>query len=278
MTDNETILQEDKTAQLQDLIIKHRIINEEQWHAKIPRDIRLEMILLPDFRHIFNETIKIVNIDNPPPKKLFIAYPPDYTPTGNNSIFDFLHDTQTWIAATVKEFGLALQDIMNYNKPTKNTIYIWGRSNTGKTAITQSFCTMYDLKTGRPNSNPKSKTPFEDCIGKDIIHWEWPHIRKATRNTIIQMLDGSDTIITTKKYTAGISMRQTPIIITSNKGPTDLSHEAGTYGIIESKCYEFKMDRFLTDTIASKHFKTKETPFLLCDWMDFFYTCNNIQE
>ena len=131
----------------------------------------------------------------------------------------YLRAIQGWSRETVNAFALDLVKVINRRAGKKNTIWLKGVSNSGKSQMMQTFCdTFFADLYGTPNNNPRTTFTWNDCLFKRIILWEEPNILPDMMEDVKIILGGQPCRVDAK-YQTGAILIPTPFIVTSN---TDL--------------------------------------------------------
>lgn len=112
-------------------------------------------------------------------------------------------------------------EIMNMKVPKKNCLYLEGRSNAGKSLISNSILgsvcgvALQNIGHGRPDSLRFVFQPLRDsrcCVINECL------ITTDSIETYLPIL-GGEAVMTDVKFASPESVPRTPIIITSNKSP-----------------------------------------------------------
>jgi len=95
--------------------------------------------------------------------------------------------------------------------PKKNTMILYGPSNTGKSCFIRPFTSLY--RFGEiTNSN---SFMYQNCIDKDLILWEEPLIGNSELEKFKLVSEGSPTEVSIK-FRAPEKLERTPLLITTN--------------------------------------------------------------
>ena len=95
--------------------------------------------------------------------------------------------------------------------PKKNTMILYGPSNTGKSCFIRPFMSLY--RFGEiTNSN---SFMYQNCIDKDLILWEEPLIGNSELEKFKLVSEGSPTEVSIK-FRAPEKLERTPLLITTN--------------------------------------------------------------
>jgi hypothetical protein len=109
---------------------------------------------------------------------------------------------------------------MHFNRQLgkHNTICFRGRSNAGKSQLAGSYVDyMVGNHYGKPINNVRSGFPFDGCINKRMILWEEPMITMDNIEDVKLLLEGNSLRADVKYASGGMDIRNTPVIITTNK-------------------------------------------------------------
>lgn len=177
-----------------------------------------EFIMHPQYNSIIGNiysavTNEIVNLPfNPNVKDRSIIKSGDRT----TRIEQYLSEVQGYSRHKVDQFASDLIRIVNRRNGKKNTMWIQGISDSGKSQFMESFCRTYFMdQYGTPNNNPKTTFIWNDCLFKRLILWEEPHITIDNIEDTKIILGGQDCRVDAK-YQTGAVLIGTPFIITSN--------------------------------------------------------------
>nr|QTE03741.1 MAG: nonstructural protein 1 [Phoenicopteridae parvo-like hybrid virus] len=129
----------------------------------------------------------------------------------------------------------------------KNTLYLYGPPNTGKTMFAESICRMVQVY-GNVNHN-NMNFPFNDCHGKAIIWWEECTMHETYVEAAKCIMGGSGVRVD-KKGQDSILVEKTPVIITSNNDITQVTSRNAISGnhqaAIRARCLKFNFNNWLT--------------------------------
>lgn len=124
-----------------------------------------------------------------------------------NAVSDFLH---------------TLYSIVEKLLPKKNTLYVTGPPNSGKTWFFDMVCAYY-LNVGHvANFVRGDHFPLNDCISRRILMWNEPSIMPSAYDTV-KMLTGGDPCPANIKYQGHSVVSRTPLIMTANRCVFDKS-------------------------------------------------------
>lgn len=117
---------------------------------------------------------------------------------------------------TVDEFVYHVHLIMERYYKKRNTLFIHGPPNSGKTWFAD-FLSSYYLNVGQVgNFNRFNMFPLNDCHVRRVLVWNEPNIEPSAFDTV-KMLCGGDPLAANIKYQSGVVIDRTPVIMTSNK-------------------------------------------------------------
>lgn len=115
----------------------------------------------------------------------------------------------------VKNFLQRLYNICEKVIPKKNTMFISGKSNCGKSYFFDMVTGFYVNVGAVANFVRGQNFPLNDAVNKRILYWNEPSIMPSGYETL-KMLSGGDPIPVTVKYASGAVISRTPLIMTSN--------------------------------------------------------------
>lgn len=115
----------------------------------------------------------------------------------------------------VKDFLNRLLDITEKRIPKKNTMFILGRANCGKTWFINMIAAFY-INVGNVKNYVRGQNfPFNDCVNRRLLIWNEPSVMLSAMDTLKQLTEG-DHISVAVKYHGDTVLQRTPIIFTSN--------------------------------------------------------------
>lgn len=166
---------------------------------------------------------------------------------------------------------------MHFNRQLgkRNTICFLGKSNAGKSQLASSYVEyMVGNHYGKPVNNIRSSFPFDGCVNKRMILWEEPMIHEDNIEDVKLLMEGNSLRADVKYASGGIDIRDTPVLITTNK-PL-YSHNPTFKDQLDNRSFQFYFGNVLTD-------KDVNFPLTNDDWAIFFsmylrpsYTLNNV--
>lgn len=116
----------------------------------------------------------------------------------------------------VKDFMLRLYSICERTIPKKNSMFILGRPNSGKTFFIDMVAGFY-LNIGNVKNVVRGQNfPFNDCVNRRLLIWNEPSIMPSGFDSV-KMLAGGDPCPTAVKYQGDATITRTPLIFTSNR-------------------------------------------------------------
>lgn len=115
----------------------------------------------------------------------------------------------------VKEFITKLFNVCERVLPKKNSMFIHGRPNSGKSWFFDMIQAFY-LNVGHIKNLVRGNNfPFNDCINRRILIWNEPNIMPSGFDTV-KMIAGGDPCPVAVKYQGDSTISRTPLIFTSN--------------------------------------------------------------
>ena len=116
----------------------------------------------------------------------------------------------------VKGFIERLFIITEKKLPKKNSMFIVGKPNSGKTWFIDMVAAFH-LNIGNVKNVVRGQNfPFNDCINRRMLIWNEPSIMPSGFDSV-KMLAGGDPCPTSIKYQGDGTITRTPLIFTSNK-------------------------------------------------------------
>ena len=112
------------------------------------------------------------------------------------------------------EFQLKIYAIIKQTHPPKNTLYLQGQSNAGKTYITNSLIPNKD-KIGSHISS--KEFPFMECVNKNLILINELTIKDQAEAELYKNILGGEATFVNIKNKPGELLYRKPVIITSNE-------------------------------------------------------------
>ncbi len=100
----------------------------------------------------------------------------------------------------------------------KNTIYMWGKADAGKTTIIKMFDAFYEKwEIGRCSAqNINSNFWLQDLYEKRLFHADEIVATQVNIDTLKLLLEGSDDLTTDIKYAKKVSIRGRPVMMATN--------------------------------------------------------------
>lgn len=116
----------------------------------------------------------------------------------------------------IKNFIQVVYNICEKVEPKKNSLFILGPPNCGKTWFAEMLAGYY-CNTGEVgNFNKNTSFPLNDCPNRRLLIWNEPNVEKDAMDTV-KMLTAGDPCPANIKYQSGVVIHRTPLIFTSNK-------------------------------------------------------------
>lgn len=145
----------------------------------------------------------------------------------------------------VHEVTETVIEILDRRRPKKNTLLLLGETNSGKTILftepISALCTFVGRLTAAGQS---SEFYYQDCVNQRLITVDEIMLTREMLQIFKVLLGGEDMNANTK-HTRACQMERTPVIMTTNHAPWELS--PGDKITILNRCY---------------HLETKACPFL----------------
>lgn len=157
-------------------------------------------------------------------------------------IINYLLYYQIWSIPQMVLFGTSLIKVLNRQSNKRNTIWLWGPSNTGKTTLITSFIkAFFKESVGRVVKDEKTSFPFNNCMNKQVILWEEPNIIPKNIEDVKCLMGGSEFSVEVK-YQSQVTVKKTPVLLTSNYNPETLLPDIN---IFKSRCFIFKLSHVI---------------------------------
>lgn len=186
-----------------------------------------------------------------------------------NPIFDFLR-FQNFTEKQIYAFGKNMMRVMKGGNK-KNTMYLWGVSNAGKTTLALNFVnTFFEGAIGRPLNQVRSSFRFQDCINKAVILWEEPQILPEETEDC-KLLFGGQQVPANVKYQGSVAVPPTPVIITSNQNINNLFRTSQYDTVWENRAYTYAFRYAITEEQGKEWFGNTGK----YEWYEFVWMCNN---
>lgn len=120
---------------------------------------------------------------------------------------------------TDEQFKLFLRGLLlvvQMKAKKKNTFYIMGKSNCGKSQLLSTFAySFFKNAIGCPSGNIRSGFPWNDCIMQRLILIEEPQMN-LDNNEDYKKVMGGEMLRCDKKYAPSGEVPPTPVLMTSN--------------------------------------------------------------
>lgn len=115
-----------------------------------------------------------------------------------------------------KSFLKRVYDVCERNIPKKNSMFITGKPNSGKTWFMDCLAAFY-LNVGNVKNVVRGQNfPFNDCVNRRLLVWNEPSIMPSGYDSV-KMLAGGDPCPAGVKYQGDATITRTPLFFTSNK-------------------------------------------------------------
>lgn len=126
-------------------------------------------------------------------------------------------------ASAVTQFISRLYDILERALPKKNTMYVEGPPNSGKSWFFD-MVTSYYLNIGHVKNFVRQHSfPLNDCVSRRVLMWNEPSISPSQFETF-KMLAGGDPCPAAIKYEGDGKITRTPLLLTANHCAFDKSN------------------------------------------------------
>nr|QTE04097.1 MAG: nonstructural protein [Turdus naumanni ambidensovirus] len=115
----------------------------------------------------------------------------------------------------VKEFLVRLYNVLEKQKPKKNSMFILGPPNCGKSYFFENIICYY-LNIGHGSNACKGESfPFNEFPGKRVLIWDEPLIAPSYMETVKLIAGGNPASVNVKHQNFSV-VNRTPLIFTSN--------------------------------------------------------------
>lgn len=108
-----------------------------------------------------------------------------------------------------------LWNIVEKKIPKKNTMFVNGPANCGKSWFFDMVVSFYVNVGHVANFVRGNNFPLNDCVNRRILYWNEPSIMPSGYETL-KMLSGGDPCAASVKYQSGTTIHRTPLIMTAN--------------------------------------------------------------
>jgi hypothetical protein len=132
-----------------------------------------------------------------------------------------LREIHQWTPATIKLFVRAMVGVADRKFGKQNCVYLWGKSNSGKSILLDSFCSYFSPCIGYPSNNIRSGFPLGECANSRVIRMDEIHINMDNVELYKCVMSGNVANVD-KKYSSSVIIPPTPCYISSNKPIWDL--------------------------------------------------------
>lgn len=201
--------------------VDNKITNQMLLHRR-PYDETEDFFLHPQYNSVIGTIFNVVSGQLAyEPFKPFIHHKKLKEEKGSlrnkGKVYNFLNEVQGWENEKIKSFAKVICQVLNRRSGKKNTLWLQGVSNAGKSQLINSLLQSYFPNTiGTPNNSVRTTFTFNDCMYKRVILWEEPNITVDNIEDTKIILGGQDCRIDAK-YQSSAVLQSTPFIITSNK-------------------------------------------------------------
>lgn len=211
---------------LVNLLIENNIYSMQDWD-NLDVNLKKDFLSLPNLNGILTATIYAIAA-----RRLQAPFYVDYTTIPANKLEQYTLDKNelpkiaqmlttihTWSIQKTIWFPKLLKDVINRKTGKRNTIWLAGPSNVGKTQLFQSFCNaFFNGVYGVPSGNPRSGFPFGSCVKKRLIFWDEPTITPDNIEVLKSVFGGNPTMVD-MKYKSEQLLDPTPCLVTANFPP-----------------------------------------------------------
>lgn len=183
----------------------------------------------------FEQLLEIYDSDNVAP--IWYARSSTHYMDRNES-FAVLDDLLVFQLGTkVQDFMTQLFHIMERSAGKRNTMYVSGPAQSGKTYFFDVVAAFY-LNVGHVANFVRGEHfPLNDCISRRVLYWNEPSIMPSAYDTV-KMLTAGDPCPANVKYQGHSTITKTPLIITSNVSAlfNDVVFQERVYSSIWKQC------------------------------------------
>ena len=139
----------------------------------------------------------------------------------------------------------------------KNTIYMYGKADAGKTTIIKLFDAFYhSWEIGRASAQAiNSNFWLQDLYGKRLFHADEILATQVNIDTLKLLLEGNDDLTTDIKYAKRVTIRGRPVLMATNEAIWQ--HMACAADPIRRRCVMIKMVRPWRKRCLFMHTKDK---------------------
>lgn len=237
--------------------LKHKITNLQALHGR-PIEETADYFMHPRFNSVIGTIFAIVSgqLRKEPFTPKWRLLSEGYVP----KIENFLRTEHGFAPEKTADFARKLTRVINRRSGKRNTFWVHGTSNAGKTQLMLSFVNAYFPHSfGVPNNSIRTQFTFNDCMNRRVILWEEPFIN-ADNIEDCKLLFGGQDLRTDAKYQTSAIVESTPVIITSNSELWKNCH--GCKDELSNRCY--------TTRLWKKVKGEKYFPLCKRDWDEFF--------
>ena len=139
----------------------------------------------------------------------------------------------------------------------RNTIYMWGKADAGKTTIIKLFDAFYSpWEIGRCSAQSiNSNFWLQDLYQKRLFHADEIVATQVNIDTLKLLLEGSDDLTTDIKYAKKVQIRGRPVLMATND--PIWTHMASASDPIRRRCEWVHMTRVWNKRVLYMHTKDK---------------------
>lgn len=160
----------------------------------------------------FNQICELVKQS---PGPMWLSRGPGYYMDVDQSLEVVLNLLDMQYPGKTEEFVQRLFNICERVEKKRNSMFILGPPNSGKSWFFDMITSFY-LNVGYVgNFNKYCAFPLNDCIDRRVLMWNEPNIESSAYDTV-KMLAGGDPCPANVKYQSGCTITRTPLFFTSN--------------------------------------------------------------
>lgn len=188
-----------------------------------------------------------------------------------SKIYKYLHDVQGWTPEQVFLFGNLCFDVANRRCGKKNTMWISGVSNAGKSRVMDAFITGYfNGNVGLPDNTPKTSFKWGGCVNKRVILWDEPFAMQE-ESEVLKLILGGEPANVQVKYQTSTFINPTPVFVTSNKKLHEILRIEwqAAKGVFDNRMFHFRMQVACPPDQVDSYF-----PMAKEDWDQFGFLCS----
>lgn len=167
--------------------------------------------------HLTYDEIRTLTASVPKPYYYERADPNHYMDIQRS--FDIIHQLLLLQYETEEKLGEFVQRIYNLMEmklPKKNTMFIEGPANSGKSLFANCLCAYY-LNVGHICNMVRGQNfPLNDCVNRRVLYWNEPNMCSSFYDTL-KMVFGGDPCPANIKYQGHSTILRTPCLLTGNR-------------------------------------------------------------